>query len=102
MFFSAGFGHYEQQLPFGQFFLTLVLISIVITWFQNNCGGSLVPAFICHALINLSGEILPLIERAEEGQGDYRAWILANGLFAIIVAVVLAIWGSGTLTRRKR
>lgn len=63
MFLSSGFGHRDYHLPFGQFFITLVLMSIIITWLQNNTNGSLIPAFIIHAQINLSGEVLPLIEK---------------------------------------
>ena len=58
MFISAGFGQHDNQLPFHQFFITLVLLSVFITWFQNNTDGSLLPAFITHAFMNLSGELL--------------------------------------------
>ncbi|MBT8387144.1 MAG: CPBP family intramembrane metalloprotease [Ignavibacteria bacterium] len=101
MFLSKGFGHYDLQLPFDQFFITLVLVSILITWLQNNTG-SLAPAFIVHALINLSGEVLPLIGKNTETQGDYTQWIIANSIFAIVVIIVLVVWGSKTLTRRSK
>ena len=101
MFLSNGFGHHDLELPFGQLFLTLVLVSILITWLQNNTG-SLAPAFILHAFINLSGEVLPLIEKNTNTQGDYTAWIFANLIFTIIVISVLIHWGSKTLTFKSK
>ncbi len=101
MFFSQGFGHHDKQLPFGQFLVTLVLVSLFITWLQNNTNGSLLPAFALHAMVNVSGEVLPLIEKSEEVQGDYTSWIIANVLFLVLAIIVLVVWGSKTLTRNE-
>lgn len=73
MFLSRGFGQHDNHLPFMQFLITLVLLSVLITWFQNNTNNSLLPAFVIHAFVNLSGEVLPLVEKNTEKQGDYRA-----------------------------
>lgn len=102
MFLASGFGHHDYRLPFDQLLITLVLVSILITWVQNNTGGSLIPAFVFHTYINLSGEVLPLIERSRESQGDYTAWIIANALFTIVVCVIIFRWGAQTLTGRGR
>ncbi len=101
MFLAKGFGQNDFRLPFGQFLITLVLVSTLITWVQNNTGGSLVPAFFFHTYINLSGEILPLIEKSREAQGNFTAWIIANVLLAIVVGFVVYRWGSRTLTGRR-
>lgn len=101
MFLSKGFGHHDLQLPFDQFILTLVLVSILITWLQNNTG-SLAPAFILHALVNMSGEILPLVDKNTETLGNYSQWIFTNLLLAIIVILVLKHWGVKTLIRDKK
>lgn len=93
MFFTSGFGHHDNHLPFGQFFLTLVFISILITWLQNNTNNSLIPALIIHTCINLSGEVLPLIEINKDIQGNYTAWILANILLFFVVIIVILFWG---------
>ena len=85
MFLSEGFGQYKNHLPYGQFFITLVLFSLVITWLQRKTKGSLVPAFVLHAFINLSGEALPLIELNDTSQGDYKAWIILNILLVVVV-----------------
>lgn len=99
MFLTHGFGQHDNHLPFGQFFLTLVLMSIFMTWLQNNTRNSLAPAFIIHSLINLSGEVLPLIETSKEVQGNYTAWILANALLFFAAILVIMFWGYKSFTR---
>jgi len=98
MFFSEGFGHHDKPLPFDQFFITLVLLSIIITWIQNNTGGSLVPAFVLHAMINLSGEILPLVS-VNEGKVNSRVWVVTNLLLFVIVIIVAIRWGPKRLQK---
>jgi membrane protease YdiL (CAAX protease family) len=98
MFLSKGFPHHDKPLPFGQLFLTFLFVSILITWLQNNTR-SLAPAFILHALVNLSGEVLPLIDMNKETQGNYSQWIITNLILAVIVIFVLSRWGIKTLTR---
>lgn len=93
MFLISGFSQFDNQLPYGQFFITLVLISVLITWLQNNTKGSLAPAFIMHALFNLSGEVFPLVEKTGNSQGDYIPWIICNILLFLIVLVVIIHWG---------
>ncbi len=97
MFLTQGFGHHDQHLPFGHFFLTLVLVSILITWLQNQTHGSLVPAFVLHAYLNLTGEVLPLVQKQSHGQGDASAWTMTNLLLLCSVLGVVR-WGS---LRRK-
>ena len=101
MFLSEGFGHHDLQLPFFQLFITLVLVSILITWVQNNTG-SLAPALFLHALINLSGEVLPLVDKNSETKGNYSQWIIVNILLAIVVILVLKHWGITTLIRDQK
>jgi membrane protease YdiL (CAAX protease family) len=93
MFLSSGFGQHDNHLPFGQFSITVILVSVLITWIQNNTNGSLVPAFVMHALIALTGEVLPLIEKNPNGQGDYIAWIIANFLLFVVVVIVVVFLG---------
>jgi CAAX protease family protein len=99
MFFIEGFGLNSSQVPFGQYAVTLICASILITWLQNNVGGSLVPAFVIHALINLSGEVLPLhtSDGLETGPG---AWTYANILLVVWAIVVIRVWGPRTMVRR--
>lgn len=100
MFLINGFGQHDNHLPFGQFFLTIVLVSVLITWFQNNTKDSLIPAFIVHALINLSGEVLPLIEKNNEIQGDFTVWIITNILLFLYVIIIVLFWGYKKLARQ--
>jgi len=99
MFLTSGFGQHNNHLPFGQFLLTLVFVSVLITWLQNNTKNSLVPAFIVHSCINLSGEVLPLIEKNKETQGDYSAWTLSNTLLFFAAVIVTVFWGYKKLKR---
>jgi len=101
MFLSKGFPHYDYYLPFHQLLLTLVAASVLITWLQNNCIGSLIPAFVIHALINFSGEILPLIEKNKDYQGDYTVWLIVNILLIIAVIIIVKFWGYKTLIRKQ-
>ena len=68
---------------------------------QKNTKSSLVPAFIIHAPINLSGEVLPLIEKNLEIQGDYTVWIISNILLFLFAIVILIFWGYKKLVRQK-
>jgi uncharacterized protein len=101
MFLSNGFGQHDNHLPFIQFLITLVLVSVLITWFQNNTNYSLIPAFVIHAFINLSGEVLPLIEKGTGKQGNYKVWIILNILLFISVVVIVFFYGYKNLVRKK-
>lgn len=85
MFLSNGFPHHDVPLPFVPFSFTLILVSILISWFVRK-SKSLAPAFILHAAINVSGELFPLVDKAS---GNYTSWILANGLLLVVVFVVV-------------
>jgi hypothetical protein len=75
-------------------------MSVLMAWLQNNSRGSLVPAFVCHAFINLSGEVLPLHAAGEGWLGAATAWTFANLILIGCVVVVLTIYGTRTMTRR--
>ena len=100
MYFIDGFGLSESRAPFAQFAITLITISILITWMQNNSTGSLVPAFVCHALINLAGEVLPLYEFGDRVNGP-GAWTFTNLILIGCVVAVLWIWGTRTMVRAR-
>lgn len=99
MFLSNGFGQHDNHLPFGQFLITIVLVSVLITWLQNNTGGSLVPSFVMHAMFGLVGEVLPLIEKLPARSRNFTPWIITNGLLFIVTLVVVSVWGSRRLMK---
>jgi len=102
MFLISGFSQYDNHVPYGQFFITIVLVSVLITWLQNNTKGSLAPAFIMHAMLNLSGEVFPLVEKTENTQGSYIPWIICNILLFLIVLAVIYHWGYKKLVRKLK
>ena len=91
---------HEHGIPWGHFAVTLIAVSVFITWMQNGAGGSLVPAFICHALISLTGEVLPLWSD-DGGTVDATAWIIANGLLIVFALIVIRVAGAQTLVRHR-
>jgi hypothetical protein len=100
MFVVAGFPQYKHDIPWGNFAVTLIAVSVVITWMQNGTGGSLVPAFICHALISLTGEVLPLWSN-DGGTVDATAWTIANGLLIVCAVIVTRVAGARTLVSHR-
>ncbi len=89
MFLAKGFGHHDNQLPFFQLATTLILMSFIMTWAQNKSRGSLIPAFLLHASINLSGEIMPLSQMKPDGTVDSSSWVIVNLLLAIYVLTLI-------------
>lgn len=49
--------------------------------------------------MNLSGEVFPLVEKAENSQGDFIPWIICNILLFFIALVVIFYWGFKKLVR---
>lgn len=98
MFLSAGFPQHDHRMPFAAFTITLMLVSVLITWLQNKARGSLVPAMALHAWVNTSGEVMPLMDRAS---GHAGAWWAANGVLLLIVVAVVAMGGPRPWIRRS-
>jgi membrane protease YdiL (CAAX protease family) len=90
-------GTYQHGLGMGSlrfwlFFADLVPKSVLYTWIYNNNRRSTLSAVLFHFMGNLSGELFTLPERAE----------LYKVLWGAVAALaVIAIWGPGTLARRR-
>ncbi|NYT00365.1 MAG: CPBP family intramembrane metalloprotease [Methanocellales archaeon] len=76
------------------FFLSAILITILITWLYNNTGGSILVALIFHAMFNYSAQIFPVLETQ---QGGFFYLIL----FISTVIAVVAIAGPKKLVRER-
>lgn len=92
-------GTYQHGLGFGSpSFWIFVLVgtttsSILYTWIYNNTGQSTLSAILFHFMQNFAGELFELSARAE----------LYSAVLTVLAAVVVvAIWGSGSLTNRAK
>jgi len=98
MFLISGFGLHSSGVPFFQYAVTLLCLSFLMTWIQNNTRGSLVPAFTIHAMVNLTGEVMPLQTCYGELFGQ-ETWTFANVLLIGSTVAVLRFWGVRTMGR---
>ncbi|MCR4425466.1 MAG: CPBP family intramembrane metalloprotease [Firmicutes bacterium] len=84
---EVGFG----TLRFWLGSLSVVALSILMTWIYNNTDRSTLSAVLVHFIVNFTGEFLNLLDRAE-----YYA-----AMWTVIAAmVVTAIWGPASLAPR--
>lgn len=96
LFFVEGtFQHDEigfATTGFWWYMLPTLPISILDTWVYNNANRSTLAAVLLHFMVNVSGEVFELSQRA-------RFFQLA--LVVAATAAVVVIWGPETLTRGR-
>jgi CAAX protease family protein len=80
----------QGGIPFGWFMLSVISISVVMTWIYNNTAGSLLLATITHASTNLTTIVLPLQPPLT---GQRRPLLIYFVLTAAAAIVVIAIGG---------
>lgn len=90
-------GSYQAGLGVGTWAFWLFMIGIVplnlpFTWLYNNTGRSTLAVILFHAMVNFTGELLTLTERADTY--SIALWFVA----ALGIAVV---WGAKTFTRKN-
>ena len=90
-------GSYQQGLGIGtlafwMFFLGIVPLTVTFTWIYNNTHRSTLAVILLHSMVNFSGELIALTERAD------AFWML---WWLVAAIVITAIWGLKTLTRDK-
>jgi membrane protease YdiL (CAAX protease family) len=90
-------GSYQAGLGIGTpafwwFFAGIVPLNFAFTWIYNNTDRSTLAVIIFHAMVNFTGELIALTERADTF--SIALWFVA----AIGIAVV---WGAKTFTRGK-
>ena len=88
--YQAGLG--VGTLAFWLFMIGIVPLNLPFTWIYNNTGRSTVAVILFHSMVNFTGELIALSERAETY--SIALWFVA----AIGIA---ALWGTKTLTRQK-
>jgi hypothetical protein len=67
---------------------------VIIVWLYNNTGRSVFVAAIFHAMINLTWQLFPV-------NGSFYDPRVTGLITAAVAVVVVIVWGSRTLTRRK-
>jgi membrane protease YdiL (CAAX protease family) len=94
LFFMTGTFQSEQigvaTANFWWYILPTLPISVLDTWIYNNANRSTLAAALLHFMVNFSGELFELTERAR----SYQALLIA-----ITTLVIVLIWGPKTLTR---
>jgi len=87
----------QAKLPFVQFSITLIAVSVLMTWVQNNTGQSLWPALILHTTMNFTNEIFPLFN---SDTNNYTPWIFANIILVIVTLIVILYYGTDLLPKK--
>jgi len=72
--------------------LSVILLSVLMTWLYNNTGGSLGVVLLVHTAFNWSHGMLPVL------QSDTGALLFLGGQ-ALLVGLVVLVWGHRTLVR---
>ncbi len=89
-------GSYQNGLGFGTpafwlFMVGLVPLTVVFSWIFNNTNRSTLAVILFHSMVNFTGELLAVTERADA---------LLIGLWFVAAAVVSVAWGPRTLAGR--
>jgi membrane protease YdiL (CAAX protease family) len=88
--YQAGLG--IGTLAFWWFFAGIVPLAFVFTWVYNSTNRSILAVILLHSMVNFTGELLTLSERAD---------IYSILLWFVAAIGVIAIWSTKPFTRRK-
>ncbi|MFP8888516.1 CPBP family intramembrane glutamic endopeptidase [Natrialbaceae archaeon A-CW2] len=88
--YQAGLG--VLTLPFWDFMVGAILVSVLYTWIYNNTGRSVLGAVLFHFSGNFSGELVP--------HGPIGG-LLPVVLTLLVVVVVVLVYGPKTLTQHS-
>ena len=89
-------GSPQQNLPVSAFFLSVLGLSILMTWLYNNSKRSIFVALIFHAIVNSIGDLFNL--GGDGGGAGYPHYAVIQ---IAIVLFVVAIWRPVTVERRS-
>jgi membrane protease YdiL (CAAX protease family) len=79
-------------LEFWVFMIGIVALSFPFTWIYNDTRRSTLAVILFHAMINFTGEVIAITERADA---------IATTLWIVAAAGIVVLWGSKTFTREK-
>jgi membrane protease YdiL (CAAX protease family) len=88
-------GTTQSEIPWWQFILQIMVLSVLFTWLYNNTGGSLLVAILFHTIGNTTSALLPPYFTTEIGR-----WI-SFGILLVTVVIVVLLWGRRTLSRNQ-
>jgi membrane protease YdiL (CAAX protease family) len=73
---------------FWLFFISVVPLSMALSWVYNNTSRSILAAILLHSSANFSGEIVAITPRAD---------VYNVGLWVLFAVVIVSVWGGSTL-----
>jgi len=88
---------YQASLGIGTpafwlFFAGIIPLNFVFTWIYNNTNRSTLAVILFHAMVNFTGELFALSERADT---------LSIALWFVAALGIVIIWNARTFTRQK-
>lgn len=89
--YQAGLG--VGTLAFWLFIIGVVPLSLPFTWIYNNTSRSTLAVILFHSMVNFTGELIALTERADT---------FAIALWFVAAVGITAIWGAKTLRREQK
>jgi membrane protease YdiL (CAAX protease family) len=92
LFFIRGMFH--TNLPLDQFFITVVLISVIICFLQEKARSGIWPVLLVHSFMNLTQDVTPLFN--EQG---HTLWTITNGVLGLII-LTYGLFAWHTASRR--
>lgn len=90
-------GSYQASLGIGTpafwlFMIGIVPLSLPFTWIYNNTGRSTLAVILFHAMVNFTGELIALSERADT---------ISIALWFVAAIVITMVWGATKLVRQE-
>ena len=88
---------YQASLGIGTpafwlFFAGIIPLNFAFTWIYNNTNRSTLAVILFHAMVNFTGELFTLSERADT---------LSILLWFVAAVAITVIWSTKTFTRQK-
>jgi membrane protease YdiL (CAAX protease family) len=90
-------GSYQASLGIGTpafwlFLFSILPLTFAFTWIYNNTGRSTLAVILFHSMVNFTGELIALTERADT---------LSTVLWFFTAVVIAVSWGAKALAREK-